>query len=121
LAIVTGESLGQVASQTLNSMYTINEVTNTPVLRPLITMDKTEIIEMARTIGTLDISNRPYEDCCTVFTPANPKTKPKLEKVQYYESFIDFSELIEEAVENTETIHISSNNDNHSLSFFDLL
>ncbi len=121
LAIVTGESLGQVASQTLNSMYTINEVTNTPVLRPLITMDKTEIIEMARTIGTLDISNRPYEDCCTVFTPANPKTKPKLEKVQYYESFIDFSELIKEAVENTETIHISSKNDNHSLSFFDLL
>jgi tRNA uracil 4-sulfurtransferase len=108
LAIVTGESLGQVASQTLDSMYTINEVTNTPILRPLITMDKNEIIAIANELGTLDISNRPFEDCCTVFTPANPKTKPKREKVNHYESFVDFEELISEAVQLTETLHFSS-------------
>ena len=77
LAITTGESLGQVASQTLDSMHTINEVTNYPVIRPLITMDKLEIIKIAEEIGTYDISIRPYEDCCTVFTPASPATKPE--------------------------------------------
>lgn len=104
LAIITGESLGQVASQTLESMYAINDVTNTPILRPLITSDKTEIIEWAKKIDTHDISIRPYEDCCTVFVPASPKTKPKKEKIQYYESFTDFEPLIEEAVNNVETI-----------------
>ncbi|MGM9924640.1 MAG: tRNA uracil 4-sulfurtransferase ThiI [Bacillus sp. (in: firmicutes)] len=107
LAIITGESLGQVASQTLHSMYAINEVTTTPVLRPLITADKNEIISMAQELGTLDISNRPYEDCCTVFTPANPKTMPRREKVNHYEGFSDFEELIAEAVEKTEEVHIS--------------
>ncbi|WP_409302188.1 tRNA uracil 4-sulfurtransferase ThiI [Peribacillus sp. SCS-155] len=107
MAIVTGESLGQVASQTLNSMFAINEVTNTPILRPLITMDKTDIIDIARELDTLEISNRPYEDCCTVFTPAAPKTKPQREKVNFYESFVDFDSLIEKAVENTETLTIS--------------
>ena len=87
LAIVTGESLGQVASQTMESMYTINEVTNTPILRPLLAMDKTEIIEIAERIGTHAISIRPFEDCCTVFTPTNPKTKPRREKVNHYECF----------------------------------
>lgn len=106
LAIVTGESVGQVASQTLESMFAINEVTNTPVLRPLITMDKTDIIKLAREIDTHDISIQPYEDCCTVFVPASPKTKPKREKVQFYESFVDFEPLIAEAVEGTETIQI---------------
>lgn len=104
LAIVTGESLGQVASQTMESMYTINEVTNTPILRPLVAMDKTEIIEIAEKIDTHDISIRPYEDCCTVFTPSNPKTKPKREKVGHYESFVDFDPLISEALENTEML-----------------
>jgi thiamine biosynthesis protein ThiI len=113
MAIITGESLGQVASQTLSSMYAINEVTNTPVLRPLITMDKTEIIELARELDTLEISNRPYEDCCTVFTPASPKTKPRREKVNHYESFVDFEGLIEEAVEKTEILTISSESRNH--------
>jgi thiamine biosynthesis protein ThiI len=108
LAIVTGESLGQVASQTMESMYTINEVTNTPILRPLLAMDKTEIIEIAERIGTHDISIRPFEDCCTVFTPANPKTKPRREKVNHYESFTDFDPYIQEAVEKTETIIFSS-------------
>ncbi|WP_108671301.1 tRNA uracil 4-sulfurtransferase ThiI [Peribacillus acanthi] len=108
LAIVTGESLGQVASQTLDSMFTINEVTNTPILRPLITMDKNDIIAIANELGTLEISNRPFEDCCTVFTPANPKTKPKRDKVNHYESFVDFEDLISEAVQMTETLHFSS-------------
>ncbi|MBB5324477.1 thiamine biosynthesis protein ThiI [Anoxybacillus tepidamans] len=106
LAIVTGESLGQVASQTLESMFVINDVTTTPILRPLVSMDKTEIIEMARKIDTHDISILPYEDCCTIFTPSAPKTRPKREKVVHYESFIDLEPLIEEAVANTETIVI---------------
>ena len=113
LAIITGESLGQVASQTLESMYTINEVTNTPILRPLITMDKTDIIKIAHEIDTLEISNRPYEDCCTIFVPASPKTKPRREKVQYYESFYDFTSLMEEAVQAVETLVISPE-DQHS-------
>lgn len=113
LAIITGESLGQVASQTLESMYTINDVTNTPILRPLITMDKTDIIKIAHEIDTLEISNRPYEDCCTIFVPAAPKTKPRREKVQYYESFYDFTSLMEEAVQGVETLVISPE-DQHS-------
>ncbi|ETI66360.1 tRNA uracil 4-sulfurtransferase ThiI [Neobacillus vireti] len=108
LAIITGESLGQVASQTLESMYTINEVTNTPVLRPLITMDKTEIIKIAQEIDTLEISNRPFEDCCTIFVPASPKTKPKREKVNHYESFFDFEPMIQTAVQEIETLVIKS-------------
>lgn len=103
-AIITGESLGQVASQTLESLYAINAVTSTPVLRPLISTDKLEIIDTAMKIGTHDISIRPYEDCCTIFTPANPKTKPKLDKVEYYEEFVSFDELIQEAVDNREII-----------------
>ncbi|TYR76973.1 tRNA 4-thiouridine(8) synthase ThiI [Rossellomorea vietnamensis] len=106
LGIVTGESLGQVASQTLESMFAINEVTSTPVLRPLIAMDKLDIIDIAKKIGTHDISILPYEDCCTVFTPPAPKTKPKKEKIQFYESFVDFDSLINKAVEETETLVI---------------
>lgn len=109
LAIITGESLGQVASQTLESMYAINDVTSTPILRPLIMMDKTDIIKIAEEIDTLHISNQPYEDCCTVFVPASPKTKPKKEKVEFYESFVDFEPLITAAVEGTETIKITTN------------
>ncbi|MCY8758903.1 tRNA uracil 4-sulfurtransferase ThiI, partial [Bacillus haynesii] len=111
LAIFTGESLGQVASQTLESMYAINAVTSTPVLRPLIGMDKTEIIEKAKEIDTYDISIRPYEDCCTIFTPSAPKTRPKKEKIEHFESYTDFEPLINEAVENTETIVLSSKAD----------
>ncbi|AST92860.1 tRNA uracil 4-sulfurtransferase ThiI [Sutcliffiella cohnii] len=109
LAIITGESLGQVASQTLESMFAINDVTSTPIIRPLITMDKTEITAIARKIDTYDISKRPFEDCCTIFTPAAPKTKPKLEKVSYYESFFEnMEQYIQEAVAKTETITITS-------------
>ncbi len=104
LAITTGESLGQVASQTLDSMHTINEVTNYPVIRPLITMDKLEIIKIAEEIGTYDISIRPYEDCCTVFTPKSPATKPKREKANRFEAKYDFTPLIDEAVANKETM-----------------
>jgi len=91
-------------------MFAINEVTNTPILRPLITMDKTDIIKIAQEIDTLEISNRPFEDCCTIFVPASPKTKPKREKVQRYESFFDFEPLIHEAVQETETIVIKPDN-----------
>jgi thiamine biosynthesis protein ThiI len=110
LAIITGESVGQVASQTLESMFAINEVTNTPLLRPLITMDKTDIIKIAKDIDTLDISNRPFEDCCTIFVSSSPKTKPRREKVQRYESFLDFEQLIQEAVQKTEILVIKPDN-----------
>ncbi|WP_313891569.1 tRNA uracil 4-sulfurtransferase ThiI [Psychrobacillus sp.] len=104
LGIVTGESLGQVASQTLESLTAINAVTTTPIFRPLISFDKLDIIDIAQKIGTYETSILPYEDCCTIFTPSCPKTKPKLEKVEYYESFKDFDDLIKEAVENREVI-----------------
>ncbi|OMP67448.1 tRNA uracil 4-sulfurtransferase ThiI [Domibacillus epiphyticus] len=104
LALVTGESLGQVASQTMESMAAINDVTNTPVLRPLIASDKLDIMEIARKIGTHDISILPFEDCCTIFTPAAPKTRPKTEKVQFFESFLDFDPLIDQAIHDTEII-----------------
>jgi len=102
LAIITGESLGQVASQTLESLTAINAVTTTPVLRPLIAFDKLDIIKIAEEIDTYEVSIRPYEDCCTIFTPASPKTKPKLEKVEFYESFKSFDDLIAEAVSERE-------------------
>lgn len=116
LAIVTGESLGQVASQTLESMRAINDVTSTPVLRPLIAVDKLDIIEVARKIGTHDISILPYEDCCTIFTPPSPKTRPKLEKVQHFESFVNFEEMINEAVGNMETIQLPKENEENEFS-----
>lgn len=98
LAIMNGESLGQVASQTLESMLAINEVTNTPVLRPLVAMDKTEIVEIAQEIDTFDLSILPYEDCCTIFTPPRPKTRPSLEKVKEYEKALDIEGLLERAM-----------------------
>ena len=103
LAIATGESLGQVASQTLESMNCINEVTNLPVLRPLLTMDKVDIIKIAQDIDTLEISNLPFEDCCTIFTPKAPKTRPRLEKIKQYEARDDYSELIEETLASVKT------------------
>ena len=118
LAIVTGESLGQVASQTLESLTAINEVTSTPILRPLISSDKLEIIDIAQKIGTYDISIRPYEDCCTIFTPSKPKTKPKLSKVSHYESFTEFEQLIDEAVLNRVIYELPHKEDNN---FDDLL
>ncbi|SDI78467.1 tRNA uracil 4-sulfurtransferase ThiI [Natribacillus halophilus] len=110
LAIVNGESLGQVSSQTLESMHTIEEVANTPVLRPLITMDKVEVTDIAKQIGTYETSILPYEDCCTIFLPAESKTKPKREKARFYESFLDMDEKINTAVSNRETFVIDAEN-----------
>ena len=118
LALITGESLGQVASQTLESMVAINDVTSTPIIRPLITMDKEEIIDIAKKIGTHEISIRPYEDCCTIFTPASPKTKPKLEKVSRFESYVDFDELVTDAVNNVETIIVTKEKKDEFNSLF---
>lgn len=108
LAIANGESIGQVASQTLASMFVINHVTTTPVIRPLATMDKTDIISIARKIDTFDISIRPYEDCCTIFEPKNPKTAPKLEDVEELEKTFDFEPYIEQCVRNAEVIIVNS-------------
>lgn len=102
LALVTGESIGQVASQTIESIICTNAAVSMPVLRPLIGMDKEEIIRIAKNIGTYDISILPYEDCCTVFVPKHPKTKPKLEEVIKEEEKLDVSSLIENAISNTE-------------------
>jgi Thiamine biosynthesis ATP pyrophosphatase len=95
---MNGESLGQVASQTLESMLAINEVTTTPILRPLVAMDKTEIVEIAQDIDTYELSILPYEDCCTIFTPPRPKTKPSLERVIEYEKALDVEGLLERAM-----------------------
>ncbi|WP_251947045.1 tRNA uracil 4-sulfurtransferase ThiI [Levilactobacillus brevis] len=97
--IFNGESLGQVASQTLESMAAINDVTSMPILRPLLSMDKTEIIKVAENIDTYDLSILPYEDCCTIFTPPAPKTHPDLEKSRKYEKYIDVDGLMQEALD----------------------
>lgn len=107
LAVATGESLGQVASQTLESMNTINEVTNLPVLRPVLAMDKTEITNLSKRIGTYDISIRPYEDCCTVFVPAAPATKPTRDRAGKFEKNLVIEDLVSAAVERTETVEFS--------------
>ncbi|EGQ3098306.1 tRNA 4-thiouridine(8) synthase ThiI [Staphylococcus pseudintermedius] len=112
-AIVNGENLGQVASQTLKSMYAINAVTNTPILRPLLSLDKEEIVLKAKDIGTFETSIQPYEDCCTIFTPKNPVTEPQFEKVLQYESGFDFEEMIDRAVGNIETFVIDKNYQTH--------
>ena len=111
LAISSGESVGQVASQTLDSMNVINAVSNMPVLRPVVCYDKTEIIDLAKKIDTFDISIRPFEDCCTIFAPKNPKTKPSLEKVLEYEAKWDYESMIDEALKNVEVIYIKKGDD----------
>lgn len=108
LVIINGESIGQVASQTLHSMVAINEVTNTPVIRPVVTMDKLDIIQIAQNIDTFDLSIQPYEDCCTVFAPDAPKTKPKLDKVHAYEERLAIDELVKNAVDNVKVYEITS-------------
>lgn len=105
--IVNGESIGQVASQTLESIRVVNEVTNIPIIRPLATYDKEEIIHIARKIETLDISTRPYEDCCTVFVPDNPIIKPKIDRVKHEENKCNLDALILEAVDNIEEINLN--------------
>lgn len=108
-AIVNGENLGQVASQTLKSMYAINAVTSTPILRPLLSLDKEEIVAKAKAIGTFETSIQPYEDCCTIFTPKHPVTEPQYDKVLKYESGFDFEDMLNDAVANIETLVIDKN------------
>ncbi|SDK69654.1 tRNA uracil 4-sulfurtransferase ThiI [Lacicoccus qingdaonensis] len=108
-AVINGENLGQVASQTLTSMYAINEVTNLPVLRPLLTLEKNDIVNMSKRFGTYETSILPFEDCCTIFKPKSPKTKPSLEKVKHFEERVDFEPLIDRAVAGIETYTPSAN------------
>lgn len=103
-AIVTGENLGQVASQTMEAMRSTQAVIELPVLQPLIGMDKEEIVRTARKIGTFETSILPYEDCCTVFTPKHPRTKPKLYDVELAESVLDIDDLVEEALAGIEKV-----------------
>ena len=105
-ALVTGENLGQVASQTMEALRVSEDVTDLPVLRPLIGMDKEEIVRIARHIGTFDTSILPYEDCCTVFTPRHPKTHPKLEEVREAESVLPTEGLVSRAMEQREVVKV---------------
>ena len=105
-AIVTGENLGQVASQTIQALVVSDDVATLPVLRPLIGMDKEEIVRIARHVGTFDTSILPYEDCCTVFTPRHPKTKPNLEEVREYEAALDIDALCDKALAGREMIRL---------------
>lgn len=106
LAVGTGESVGQVASQTLESMFVINNVTTMPILRPVVCMDKVEIIKIARNIGTYETSILPFEDCCTIFTPKAPVTKPKLEKCEEYEARWDWQTMVDDCIKMVETIRV---------------
>lgn len=105
-ALVTGESIGQVASQTMHALSCTDAVADVPVFRPLIGFDKSEIIDIAKKIGTYETSNLPYEDCCTVFTPRHPATKPKMEIILEGENRLDSEALIKAALDNTEVIQL---------------
>ena len=106
--IINGESIGQVASQTLNSMYVINNVTSYPVIRPVACLDKLEIIDIAKSIDTYETSILPYEDCCTIFVPKHPVINPNLDKCIYFETLIDYETLIDEAIENMTKIDVKN-------------
>ena len=106
-ALITGESLGQVASQTMQALGVTDSAVNLPVFRPCIGMDKEEIVTIARKIETFETSIQTYEDCCTVFTPKHPRTKPELEKVLIEENKLDFQALVEEALGTAYTVHIT--------------
>ena len=112
--IINGESIGQVASQTLNSMYVINNVTSYPVIRPVACLDKLEIIEIAKSIDTYETSILPYEDCCTIFVPKHPVINPNLDKCIYFETLIDYETLIDEAIENITKIDVKNYQTNSS-------
>lgn len=105
-ALITGESLGQVASQTIQGVSVINQAVEMPILRPLIAMDKTEIIEISREIGTYETSILPFEDCCTVFLPRRPVTKPRLRDIQASEKNLDIDKLVDDAIEKMEIFKI---------------
>ena len=105
-ALVTGESLGQVASQTMDAMAVTGAVTSLPVFRPLVGMDKEEVVRIARKIGTFETSILPYEDCCTVFTPRHPRTRPHLDEIEAAEAVLDVEALVQEALDATERVKI---------------
>ena len=105
-ALITGESIGQVASQTIESLTVTNDAVDIPVFRPLIGFDKEEIVERAKKIGTFETSIQPYEDCCTVFVPQHPVTKPTVERLRKSESLVDFAQMIETAMKDAEVMHI---------------
>lgn len=111
LAIFNGESVGQVASQTLESMVAINDVTTLPVIRPVATMDKNEIIKIAENIDTFDLSILPFEDCCTIFAPPRPKTKPRLDKARFYEAQLDGEALMARALAGVKITEVHSADD----------
>lgn len=117
--IINGESIGQVASQTLESMRVVNDVTNLPIIRPLATYDKEEIITISKKIGTYDISIKPYEDCCTVFVPEHPIIKPNLELIINEENKCDLNQLIDEAFNNIKKYTISKDHHINVFSFND--
>ena len=110
LCLINGESVGQVASQTLTSMSVINSVTNIPVIRPVACLDKLEIIDISRKIGTYETSILPYEDCCTIFLPKHPVINPNINKAIEYENSFDYNTLIDKAVNEREIIEIKRNN-----------
>lgn len=101
-SVSTGESIGQVASQTMEGLVVSNDCADRPVFRPLIAMDKEDIIEVANEIGTYETSILPYEDCCTIFVPKHPKTKPQVEAIRKAEEALDIDEIVNKAVDNME-------------------
>jgi thiamine biosynthesis protein ThiI len=107
LVLSGGESIGQVASQTLPSMQVIEECSHLPMIRPLACSDKTEIIDIAKKIGTYDISIRPYEDCCTIFALKDPVTHPHLDKVKEIEASFDYETMVKDCIKNVTVEHIS--------------
>ena len=114
LVIINGESIGQVASQTLNSMRVINNVTNIPIIRPVSCLDKLEIIEIAKKIDTYETSILPYEDCCTIFLPKHPVINPRLDKCIEYEKKFNYEKLIDNTINNIETIIIKNENNKYN-------
>ena len=113
--LINGESIGQVASQTLDSMKVINDVTNMPVIRPVACLDKLEIIDIAKKIDTYETSILPFEDCCTIFLPKHPVINPNLESCLEIEERFDYNKLIEETINNIETIEVTLNDNNDAL------
>ena len=105
-ALITGESIGQVASQTVEALAVTNAAVSIPVFRPVIGMDKDEIVEIARKIGTFETSILPYEDCCTIFTPKHPNTKPKLDRIMESEQRLDVEKIIEDAIAGIEIVRL---------------
>ena len=105
-SVTSGERIGQVASQTMESLVVTDDIADRPGFRPLIAMDKNDIMDISRKIDTYETSILPYEDCCTIFVPKHPKTKPKLKEIIKSESVLDFERLCDEAIEGMETIEI---------------